>query len=190
MRLDNRGRLIIGTTSAGNLATSGGLRVVNGSSASNDYVAEFQSNSAVLMMFRSDGYVRSQSIQNRTSSGGANVFIDSSGYMYRSTSSQRYKRDIVSAGYTLDQIADLRAVTFKSNVVGEDGNMSDRVYGGLIAEEVDAAGLQEFVNYDDQGRPDEIQYGNMISIAIKGLQEAHSRIKELESKVATLEGGE
>ena len=75
----------------------------------------------------------------------------------------------------------LRSVTFK----GKDDNT--KVIGGLIAEEVHDAGMTEFVDYDDQDRPDALAYGNMVSLCIKAIQEQQTTITALEARIATLE---
>jgi hypothetical protein len=41
----------------------------------------------------------------------------------------------------------------------------------LIAEEVHAAGLTEFVQYAPDGTPDALGYGNMVSVLVKAIQE-------------------
>jgi len=63
----------------------------------------------------------------------------------------------------------------------------DKVFGGLIAEEVHEAGLTEFVQYADDGSPDALAYGNMVSLAFKDIQEQQQMIEELKAKVAALE---
>ena len=68
-----------------------------------------------------------------TTGSGANVFINSEGLFFRSTSSRRYKNSIQDTTHGLAELLTLRPVTFKTN---EDG---DKIYGGLIAEEVHEA---------------------------------------------------
>ena len=70
----------------------------------------------------------------------------------------------------------LRPVTYKHV------NDGDKVHGGLIAEEVHEAGLTQFVNYDVEGRPDSLAYGNMVSLLVKAVQELTARVAELEAK--------
>jgi hypothetical protein len=49
----------------------------------------------------------------------------------------------------------------------------------LIAEEVHAAGLTEFVQYHE-GQPDALHYANMVALCIKAIQELTKRVEELE----------
>jgi hypothetical protein len=51
---------------------------------------------------------------------------------------------------------------------------------GLIAEELDAAGLHEFVIYDEDGTPDGIEYG-MLTVALIAVARDHeARLRRLE----------
>jgi hypothetical protein len=119
---------------------------------------------------------------NHTTGSGANVFIRSDGYLQRSTSSLKYKNTVEDAPHGLTELLTLRPVTYKSNTDG------DTVFGGLIAEEVHDAGLTEFVQYNDDGEPDALAYGNMVSLCIKALQEQQAIITALETRLSALEG--
>jgi hypothetical protein len=57
----------------------------------------------------------------------------------------------------------------------------------LIAEEVDAAGLTEFVQYADDKTPDALSYGNMVSLCIKAIQEQQALIQSLTTRITALE---
>ena len=116
-----------------------------------------------------------------TSGSGANVFVSSEGRLMRSTSSLRYKNTIQNATHGLTELLNLRPVTYKGNTDG------DKIHGGLIAEEVHEAGLTEFVEYNENGQPDALAYGNMVSICIKAIQEQQTKIQELEARITTLE---
>ncbi len=121
----------------------------------------------------------------RTTGSGANVNIDpTSGIFARSTSSLKYKKDVLNAPWGLADAMNLRAVTYKS-VVEADG---DTVFGGFIAEEVHAAGLTEFVQYAPDGSPDALAYGNMVALCIKAIQEQQTLITSLTARIAALEG--
>jgi len=114
-----------------------------------------------------------------TTGSGANVFVDSSGRIMRSTSSLKYKTDVTDATHGLADVLKLRSVTYKTN--GESDG--DAIFGGLIAEEVHAAGLTEFVQYADDGTPDAISYGSMVSLAFKAIQEQQAIIESLKARL-------
>ena len=118
--------------------------------------------------------ITSAGVYNNTTGTGANLVVDSAGGFARSTSSRRYKNTIQNATHGLAELLTLRPVTFKHN------NNADAIFGGLIAEEVHDAGLTEFVEYDKEDKPDALQYGNMLSLCIKAIQELEARIKILE----------
>jgi len=132
-------------------------------------------------------------LYSNTSGAAANLGVASSGEIYRSTSSRRYKNTITDATHGLTELLTLRPVTYKGNSTG------DTIFGGFIAEEVHEAGLTEFVDYledengdailDGEGNPqaDAIHYANMVSICIKAIQEQQETITALEARVVALE---
>ena len=129
------------------------------------------------------GDIRIGRVYSNTTSGGANVRVQSDGLMQRDTSSRRYKNTIADATHGLTDLNKLRPVTYKGN------NDGDTVFGGLIAEEVHDAGLTEFVDYDSDNQPDALKYGNMVSLCIKAIQQLSAKVDTLETKVAALETG-
>ena len=131
-----------------------------------------------------DGAFRAPDVYASTTGTAANmVMSSSSGILQRSTSSLRYKNSVTDAPYGLAEVMQLRPVTYKGN------NDGDTVFGGFIAEEVHAVGLTQFVQYDDQNRPDAIGYGNMVSLLTKAIQEQQAMIEDLKARLETLESG-
>ena len=120
-------------------------------------------------------------VYSATTSNAANVYVFSDGQLARSTSSLRYKNTINDAAHGLSELMTLRSITYKGN------NDGDTVFGGLIAEEVHDAGLTEFVQYNDDGEPDALAYGNMVSLCIKAIQEQQATITALEARITALE---
>jgi hypothetical protein len=177
---------------AGNtgIGTVGGTTVrlwLKGSDATSTNFGIYVENSTPVITFfvRNDGLFRTgtaaNSPYNYTTGSAANTFVNSDGDLQRSTSSLRYKTDITDATHGLVDVLKLRSVTYKGKNDGE------KVFGGLIAEEVHDAGLTEFVAYDNEGRPDAIHYGNMVALLTKAIQEQQAMIDELKAKVAALE---
>jgi len=121
-------------------------------------------------------------VYTNTTGSAANVFVNSNGALVRSTSSLKYKTDVQDATHGLEDLLKLRPVTYK----GKSEQDGDTVFGGLIAEEVDAAGLTEFVQYAENGTPDALAYGNMVSLCIKAIQEQQALITTLQTQVAEL----
>ena len=133
------------------------------------------------MKLQTNGLLYVPSAYSVTTSSAANMYVQSDGAFYRSTSSKRYKNTIEDATHGLADLLKLRSVTYKGN------NDGDFIFGGLIAEEVHDAGLTEFVQYNDDDEPDALSYGNMVSLCIKAIQEQQEQIKTLEAKVKALE---
>jgi hypothetical protein len=181
MRITSGGNLLVGTTSS-----SGRLTVRGTSSTSSDFALVAQNSSnATLLATRNDGAITTgtaaASPYNLTTGSAANMFVDSGGFLFRSTSSLKYKTDVKDATYGLSEVMQLRSVTYKSK------NDNDKVFGGLIAEEVHEAGLTEFVQYAADGTPDALAYGNMVSLAFKAIQELKATVDAQAARIAALE---
>ena len=160
-KIDSAGKLIMGDPTSFTVGTSVAFSIVT------------------------PGRIQSDASYSLTTSSSANVHIGSNGLLRRSTSSARYKKDIIDATWGLADVLKLRPKTFKSNATGEDAD--DKTYGGFIAEDVHDIGLTNFVEYNDSDQPDAIHYGNMVSLLTKAIQELNTKITTLETKVAALE---
>jgi hypothetical protein len=158
-----------------NISSSGGLPTANGSF----FIYDDTGGAVALAITKTNRYLVMPGVYSQTTASAANVFVDSSGNVMRSTSSLRYKDDVQDYARGIADVMKLRPVTYISK--GSDGS---KRYAGLIAEEVDAAGLTEFVEYDSEGRPDAIGYGHMVSLAFVGIQDHERRLKALESKLS------
>ena len=145
------------------------------------FAAHFRDSADTLLFHvRSDGYFNTGqgalSPYSNTTASAANMFVDSSGFVYRSTSSLKYKTDVKNSIHGLADVLKLRSVTYKSK------NGDDTVFGGLIAEEVHAAGLTEFVAYAPDKTPDSINYGNMVALLVSAIKELTARVQTLEAR--------
>lgn len=126
-------------------------------------------------------YFRCKLIGRHTTGSGTNVVIDANNIVQKATSSLKYKKDIVDYTKGLEDVLKLRAVSYKGINDGE------RIFAGLIAEEVHDAGFTEFVVYDVDEQPDALHYGNMVALAFKAIQELNAKVEALEARVAELE---
>ena len=170
--------------------TYSGARLFSKSSTADNstYPLLVQNSSGSFLFFvRSDGYTNTgtaaQSPYNQTVGSAANTYIHSDGSLQRSTSSLKYKKNVKDATHGLKEVLQIRPITYESKNELESG----KVFGGLIAEEIDAIGLKEFVQYAQDGTPDAIAYGNMVSILTKAIQEQQTIINELKSRITALE---
>jgi hypothetical protein len=120
--------------------------------------------------------------------GTANVHWSSSaGQLFVTSSSERFKHDIVDYDKGLDELMQMQPKYF---VYNDEPNQKQRA--GFIAEDFHALGLTEYVEYwnDDEGNatvPSEIGYANMVAILVKSIQQQQAMIAELQTKVAALE---
>ena len=89
-------------------------------------------------------------------------------------SSIRYKENIQNLNIGLDQVKQLRPVSYCKKG-------SDDVEFGLIAEEVSMM-FPEVVTYNQQGEPDGVQYQRLSVILLKAIQELTERVNKLENK--------
>ena len=167
-------QLLFGDTSADNTGIVG---YKNG-----DEYMFFYTNNAEAMRLTASQQLLLPGVKDDTTSDAANMNIRSSdGLVRRSTSSRRYKNTITDATHGLTELLNLRPVTYKGN------NDGDRLFGGLIAEEVHEAGLTEFVQYNSDDEPDALAYGHMVSLCIKAIQEQQTLIESLTDRIAALE---
>lgn len=183
MRINSSGNVTIAATPVTNVRFS-----LNGqSTSSSDYAIVIRDSAPTnLFYIHNDGQINTGvstlSPYNNTTATTANVVVNPSGYLQRSTSSLKYKTDIQNSEHGLEAVLQLRPVTYKGKTDG------DKIFGGLIAEEVHQVGLTEFVQYAEDGSPDALAYGNMVSLAFKAIQELNAKVEALEARVAVLEG--
>jgi hypothetical protein len=193
MRIDSSGNLLVGRTSG----IGGSKFLVKASTTGTGAWVTVTANTVdgVLFGVLDNGGISTgtftSSPYNLTTGSAANAFLESDGLLKRSTSSLRYKTDVQDATHGLAEVMALRSVTYKGK------NDGDKVFSGLIAEEVDEAGLTEFVVYDSEGRPDALHYGNMVALAFKAIQELKTIndaqaqiITALTARVEALEGAQ
>jgi hypothetical protein len=120
---------------------------------------------------------------NLTTAAAANLVVAADFYLYRSTSSARYKKNIVDYDRGLDAVMSLRPVYYEGKGEIDEGKR----FAGFVAEEVYDAGLTEFVVLDEEEKPDALHYGNMTALLVKALQDAAQQIDSLTTRVAALE---
>ncbi|MFF5793672.1 hypothetical protein ACFY5D_16625 [Paeniglutamicibacter sp. NPDC012692] len=154
----------------------------------------------------------SMGIYDRTYTNAANMYITSAGTIGRSTSSIRNKLVVETLPGTMDdKILSLRSVSWFDKTesekvaeyyrriaendfpVDEDGNVQFletpnelRRIPGMIAEEVLAAGLGEFVHYGENGKVEGLMYDRLGVALIPVVARQRDRIDELGSSVQDL----
>ncbi len=113
------------------------------------------------------------SIAGLGSSTGTTLVIDSSGNVWKDSSSIRYKNNVQSFTADYSKVLELNPVSY--NFKGT--NMRTI---GYIAEEVDELGLTDLVVYDQSGRPDALKYDRLPIYLLEIMKDQQKSIGNLE----------
>lgn len=125
-----------------------------------------------------------------STSHGANAYLAPDGALVPSNSAAKYKTDIVRSFETGmgDKLLEVPVAHWKDKeeVLSKTLNPSAKnpeTYFGMIADDLDDAGLNELVEYDDKGAVRGIQYDRVALALIPLIRNYRDRITELETKV-------
>jgi hypothetical protein len=115
--------------------------------------------------------------------GTANMHWSSSaGQLFVTSSSRRFKHDIIEYDKGLAELMQMQPKYF---VYNDEPNQKQRA--GFIAEDFHDLGMTEYVEYwkDDKGNdtPSEIGYSNMVAILVKSIQELKAEVDSLKSQL-------
>jgi hypothetical protein len=166
---------------------TGDLQIRAGNTGENFHVYDHDASNSWLKITGTNGYIQAIGVYNQSAGDSANVVIDGSGNLYRSTSALKYKQNVRDLE-SID-ISGFRPVRYKSKSPKDDPNKD---FIGFIADEFHDAGLTELVFYgnDSDGKPTVVEgfnYDRLTVILTKALQEANAKIATLETKVKALE---
>ena len=176
----------VGTGSASGIR----LFVKGEDTTSSNYALDVQNSSSVdLFYVRNDGLIvtggTTASPYNNTNAAAANLFVGTSGILYRSTaSSKRFKEEIKDWDASgLDTILALKPKIFKYKKDYYD--KADVDFLGLIAEDVSeiCPYLVDYENQDRTGEVENVRYANIVVPLIKAIQEQQAQIEELKAKI-------
>ncbi len=106
--------------------------------------------------------------------GGAPVYINSNGQLGTSSSSRRFKENILDMGDSSSKLFQLRPVTFFYKPQYDDGSHLQQY--GLIAEEV-AKVYPEMVASDKDGQPYTVRYQLLAPMLLNELQKEHTVVE-------------
>ena len=223
LRIDSGGA-ITGSTAGGSLPTNeAGLHLTRGD-GQNGIVALLNSlstsyDSTVFnVMCSRDTSNNSFSLMQGRNGGGMVYQIKDSGAVlntpnsYGGLSDSRIKQDIDDASSQWNDIKALKIRKYKlKKLVNRDGANNTPYHLGVIAQELEASGMNGLVEEDKPQKEDvalhsdfgsidgegnftegqkvkEVKYSVLYMKAIKALQEAMAKIESLEARVTTLEG--
>ena len=97
------------------------------------------------------------------------------------TSDARLKRGITNLKYGLNQVMQLRPVSFQ----WKNGN-DNAMHLGLIAQEVDAVMPEAVEKSADANSPLGMNYSNLIPVLIKAIQEQQGTLERAQAEIKTL----
>jgi len=120
-----------------------------------------------------------------TTGSAANLRITSAGNVLEVLSSRRYKAEIKDAPNRAEALLSVKGRTWRDR--GERAADTKTRHVGYIAEELDAAGLTEYVDYDDQGRPNAIQYDRLTVPLLQLAQRQQAQLDDLTARLEALE---
>ena len=115
---------------------------------------------------------------NDTTASAANMFITSGGQLTRATSALKYKQDIRDLESV--DINKFRAVRYKSKCDADDQTLD---HFGVIADEVDQAGIKELVSYGADGEVEGFQYERLTVVLLKAVQELKAEVDSLKQQL-------
>lgn len=108
-------------------------------------------------------------------------------YTSHANSSLRYKKEIETLALDPSAVLSVRPVSYEMKVQPHDRPKGYR-FTGFIAEELEAAGFEKWLGYDDKGRPDEVDYGKWCVAQQVVIRDQQERIENLERQVSQLVG--
>lgn len=125
-------------------------------------------------------------IGHPTTANTANCYIAASGYIYRSTSSRRYKCDERPAVIDTAAVLALQPRVFRSVAEVEDEGDAAPTHVGFIAEEAADLGLDLWVTDDDDGLPEAFSYASWCVAQQAVIQEQHGTLQQQAALIADL----
>ena len=175
---------------AGYLITSGAKNTIIGKFDGNSGGLDIRTASNYIVLSDGDGNPRGYftnagafHVPTMSVGGTANLHWSSSaGQFFVTSSSRRFKHDIVEYDKGLAELMQMQPKYF---VYNDEPNQKQRA--GFIAEDFHDLGMTEYVEYwkDDEGNdtPSEIGYSNMVAILVKSIQELKAEVDSLKAQI-------
>lgn len=111
---------------------------------------------------------------------GSPLYMSSSGQIFRGTSSARHKENVGELTTDFQKILALQPKKFTRKGNPEEWEI------GYLAEDVDASGLEGIAVYDEQGRPDAIDYSKIVVYLNEILKQQHAALKAQREELSRL----
>jgi hypothetical protein len=121
-------------------------------------------------------------ISGATASGGAQVFVNSTGKLGTSTSSARFKEDIKPMGKASEAILALKPVSFRYK---KEIDAQGIPQFGLVAEEVEKVN-PDLIIRDREGKPQTVRYEQVNAMLLNEFLKAHRKMEEQQKQIDAL----
>ncbi len=138
-------------------------------------------------------YVHSYPTYNKTTSAGANVYVADDGALVRSSSARKYKTDIQDTdndyGNKLIEFTPQKWIDKAEKKRYEEdpeNNKKPGYYYGLIADDLDAAGLDMLVNYGAEGEVEGINYDRLAVALLPVIKSLKDQVASLKEQIKAL----
>jgi len=207
MRITSGGNVLMGTTSeygsrlvtygASSTSSDFAIRALNSNnnnlfSVRNDGLTTCSNSGGTILLCQGNSNVNVLSVDNNgnlkaqfigTNSGTALV-LDSSGFIVKSSSSIRYKKDIEPIDIGLDFINSLNPVKYNLK-------LNEEAQVGFIAEDFPDDRLVSFTQIDSSDKSkglkkEGVNYANLTAVLVKAIQEQQSQIEAQQQQINSL----
>lgn len=122
--------------------------------------------------------------------GTTGASINNAGNFIRTTSSQRYKTDILDLNVPYEAVLNLQPKMFKRTEEA-DSDANAKFYPGFIAEDLAGTDLDIFTFYsqDEEGnsQPEGIHYAELTAALVSAIKTQHQMIESLQTRLEALE---
>jgi hypothetical protein len=137
------------------------------------------------------GIVSASDTYSRNVQSGRIMYVASNGTYNCATSSARYKQDINPYVVDLNKFFQLEPVSFRYRMAVEQFGEQADVAHGFIAEQAAEVGMDEFVDFQDDGngnlRPDNFRYIDFTAAMYGVIKSQQQTIESLTARIEALE---
>lgn len=155
-----------------------------------DYTQVKSPDGGTVFQLNDSGTIGSSNIYNTAITVGTwrALYVTSTGVLGYAASSRRFKTDERDYEVPLDILDTVTPKWFKyTKDVDENGEQA-REQVNFIAEDLDEAGLTEYVSYDAEGLPETINEQRMVNVLWSFAKQQQDLIRNLTDRVKAIEG--
>lgn len=124
-----------------------------------------------------------------TSGSGTTLVLSSKGYIRLSSSAKKYKSEITDVTFNQDKLEtfmDMIPISYYDKQDYKEYGRKATKYYGFLADSFDKYGLNEVVQYNQDGEVEGLAYDRMFIYVVPLLKQMYQKIEKLESEVYLL----